>query len=182
MDIHKFRKLIEAYGTNSDVWPSDQKQSALAFLNQSHQDLTRVSALDNPDASSIIKEFELLDKVLDADIVDESPTLKLAILSKIHQADSVSYENNAIVSADTGVKNKQPEDKKPGLLNNLWDWLTPSPLGSFVIWRPAMAACIPLLAGVYLGTMVDPLTSDSLAEWEEDIYVMGLVPEFEEEE
>ena len=45
-----------------------------------------------------------------------------------------------------------------------------------------MAACIPILAGIYLGTMMDTSTDENLFEWEEDIYVMGLVSETTEEE
>ncbi len=45
-----------------------------------------------------------------------------------------------------------------------------------------MAACIPLLAGVYLGIVTETGSDDYLLEWEEDIYVMGLVSENEEQE
>ena len=50
------------------------------------------------------------------------------------------------------------------------------------VWLPAIAACIPLLAGVYLGSVVETGSDDQLSEWEEDIYVMGLVSENEEQE
>jgi hypothetical protein len=39
-----------------------------------------------------------------------------------------------------------------------------------------------LLAGVYLGSVVETGSDDQLFEWEEDIYVMGLVSENEEQE
>ena len=174
MNIQEFRQLIETYGTNSDVWPPDQKQEALALLQTGNRGAAAADAAAADaaaaDAAAVITEFEPLDKLLDADIVDDSPALKLSILNKIHHLEFSKVETS-------DFKNTNPD-----LLAKLWHWLAPSPNGLFFIWRPAMAACIPLLAGVYLGTIMDTSANETAFEWEEDIYVMGLVTEIEEEE
>lgn len=157
MNIQTFRKLIEAYGTNSKVWPSADKVDALNFLDV------------DPVAKSVVAEFRYLDQILNADVVTESPMLKVNILNQI--------ENSNTTSADS-----KSADSSTDFITIIWHWLASPSDDTFVIWRPAMAACIPILAGIYLGTMMDTSTDENLFEWEEDIYVMGLVSETTEEE
>ncbi len=57
MNIQRFRKLVEAYGTHSERWPEDDRQAALIFLET---DL---------DAIKIISDFKSLDDALNADVV-----------------------------------------------------------------------------------------------------------------
>mgnify|MGYP000011601597 FL=1 len=153
MNIQRFKELIEAYGTRSERWPEADRHAALIFLEADR------------DAVEIINELRRLDEALDADIVAQSTNLKADILHQI----SLTTVNHA-------------EKNRDDLFSKLWRWLGPYANGSFVIWRPAIAACIPLLAGVYLGSVVETGSDDQLFEWEEDIYVMGLVSENEEQE
>ena len=153
MNIQRFRELIEAYGTRSERWPEADRPAALIFLEADR------------DAIAITNELRRLDEALDADIVAQSTNLKADILHQI----SLTTVNRA-------------EQNQDDLFSTLWRWLGPYANGSFVIWRPAIAACIPLLAGVYLGSVVETGSDDQLFEWEEDIYVMGLVSENEEQE
>lgn len=153
MNIQRFKELIEAYGTRSERWPEADRPAALIFLEADR------------DAVEIINELRRLDEALDADIVAQSTNLKADILHQI----SLTTVNRA-------------EKNRNDLFSKLRHWLGPYPNGSFVIWRPAIAACIPLLAGVYLGSVVETGSDDQLFEWEEDIYVMGLVSENEEQE
>lgn len=172
MNIQKFRKLIEAYGTNSEAWPSADKVDALIFLDV------------DPVAKSVVAEFGQLDQILNADVVTESPTLKMNILKRIESSNAKSLDL-AIANA-TGFESTSPEststDSNTDLITRIWKWLASPSDDTFVIWRPAMAACIPLLAGIYLGAMMGTSTDENLLEWEEDIYVMGLVSETTEEE
>ncbi|MFT6437415.1 MAG: hypothetical protein ACJAVI_005489 [Candidatus Azotimanducaceae bacterium] len=157
MNIQKFRKLLGAYGTNSEVWPSADKETALRFLDV------------DPEAKSVVAEFRRLDEILNADVVTESSTLKMNILKQIQSSNITGSDST---SSDTDTD----------LIARIWNWLAPQSNGALVIWRPAMVACIPLLAGIYLGTMMDTSNDENLLEWEEDIYVMGLVSENTEEE
>jgi hypothetical protein len=157
MNIQKFRKLLGAYGTNSEVWPSADKETALRFLDV------------DPEAKSVVAEFRRLDEILNADVVTESSTLKMNILKQIQSSNITGSDST---SSDTDTD----------LIARIWNWLAPQSNGALVIWRPAMVACIPLLAGIYLGTMMDTNNDENLLEWEEDIYVMGLVSENTEEE
>lgn len=157
MNIQKFRKLLGAYGTNSEVWPSADKETALRFLDV------------DPEAKSVVAEFRRLDEILNADMVTESSTLKMNILKQIQSSNITGSDST---SSDTDTD----------LIARIWNWLAPQSNGALVIWRPAMVACIPLLAGIYLGTMMDTSNDENLREWEEDIYVMGLVSENTEEE
>jgi len=153
MNIQRFKELIEAYGTRSERWPEADRNAALIFLQ------------GDRDAIEIVKELRSLDEALDADLVAQPTNLKLDILNQI----SVTTVNRA-------------EKKQADLFSKLWYWLGPYANGSFVIWRPAIVACIPLLAGVYLGSVIDTGSDDYLLEWEEDIYVMGLISESEGQE
>lgn len=157
MNIQKFRKLLGAYGTNSEVWPSADKETALRFLDV------------DPEAKSVVAEFRRLDEILNADVVTESSTLKMNILKQIQSSNITGSDST---SSDTDTD----------LIARIWNWLAPQSNGALVIWRPAMVASIPLLAGIYLGTMMDTNNDENLLEWEEDIYVMGLVSENTEEE
>jgi hypothetical protein len=162
MNIQKFRKLIGAYGTNSEVWPSADKETALRFLDV------------DPEAKSVVAEFRRLDEILNADMVTESSTLKMNILKQI--------QSSNITGSDSTSSDSTRSDTDTDLIARIWKWLAPQSNGTLVIWRPAMVACIPLLAGIYLGTMMDTSNDENLLEWEEDIYVMGLVSENTEEE
>jgi hypothetical protein len=162
MNIQKFRKLIGAYGTNSEVWPSADKETALRFLDV------------DPEAKSVVAEFRRLDEILNADMVTESSTLKMNILKQI--------QSSNITGSDSTSSDSTSSDTDTDLIARIWKWLAPQSNGTLVIWRPAMVASIPLLAGIYLGTMMDTSNDENLLEWEEDIYVMGLVSENTEEE
>lgn len=162
MNIQKFRKLLGAYGTNSEVWPSADKETALRFLDV------------DPEAKSVVAEFRRLDEILNADMVTESSTLKMNILKQI--------QSSNITGSDSTSSDSTSSDTDTDLIARIWKWLAPQSNGTLVIWRPAMVACIPLLAGIYLGTMMDTNNDENLLEWEEDIYVMGLVSENTEEE
>jgi hypothetical protein len=162
MNIQKFRKLIGAYGTNSEVWPSADKETALRFLDV------------DPEAKSVVAEFRRLDEILNADMVTESSTLKMNILKQI--------QSSNITGSDSTSSDSTSSDTDTDLIARIWKWLAPQSNGTLVIWRPAMVASIPLLAGIYLGTMMDTSNDENLREWEEDIYVMGLVSENTEEE
>ena len=153
MNIQRFKKLIEAYGTGSERWPEADRHAALIFLDS------------NLDANEVIKEMRSLDEALDADLVTQPTNLKVDILSQISMTPNHSAR-------------KHGDD----LFAKLWHWLRPYVNGPFIIWRPAIASCFPLLAGIYLGTVMDIGSEDHLLEWEEDIYVMGLISENEEQE
>ena len=170
MDIQRFKCLIEAYGTNSAAWPVDEKKAALLILESDHR------------AKNIFMEFSQLDDVLNTDIVNEPIELKSKILGHISNSKPAISQ-----PSETATFKQLPQANEDGLLTGIKSWLTSFSndylnQGSLSIWRPAMAACIPLLAGVYLGTATGSSADDYLLEWEEDIYVMGLVHESEETE
>ena len=75
----------------------------------------------------------------------------------------------------------------PGWPERLLAWLTPDP-GRLnrSIWRPALAAALPLVIGMTLGaaqsgalvsnTVPEVVSTDSSTAWDEELHLLGLTP------
>ncbi len=144
MNLHRFSQLVEAYGARPENWPSDERQTAIDFLDSSEA------------AADLIKTGMLLDDQLDGYLLPESDlySLKKSILA------SVANKPASEVSAP-----------QIGLLDRLLDWLLP--LNPTHYWQPALAATLPLIVGAVLGMNIERVSVDANDSWEDEIQLMS---------
>jgi len=133
MNHSRLLQLINAYGTNSDRWPEEERSSALQQLAQ------------DSDAQQAINNLKSFDAVLDSYIVPPLTDLRRKILGNLHKS-----------WIDSGI-----------------EWLMPSfdELPAY-FWRPVLAASLPLITGLLLGSNL--FTVDIADSWEDEIELIAL--------
>ena len=99
----------------------------------------------SPAASDLLHEAQRLDRILDLYSIPEA--------------------SNDLMKK---VLNKLPA---PNLLDQFLKWLWPE--RKSLIWQPALAASLPLVCGILLGSFLTPLDPDYEFD-EEGMYVMGM--------
>jgi hypothetical protein len=107
---------------------------------------------DNNEASSILSEFQRLDGLL---VAMEAPQF-----------------------ADLGARiaNQELPQRQAGLMDRLLNWLLPEKAGSN-LWRPALAACLPLVVGVIVGNYSNfamDQSSQATQYWEDELAMISL--------
>jgi hypothetical protein len=109
-------------------------------------------ARENEEASNILSEFRRLDGMLAA---MEAP----------------QFADLAARIADQELPQRQP-----GLMDRLLNWLLPANAGSS-LWRPALAACLPLFVGVIVGNYSNfamEQSSQATQYWEDELAMISL--------
>lgn len=69
----RFKTLIEAYGTQAQRWPEDERQLAIAYLQL------------NPSAQRLVKEYQELDRLLDHHNIPSLTLIEKRVLSNTHR-------------------------------------------------------------------------------------------------
>ena len=118
-------------------------------LRQPCRDLLATST----EAQQLIARYRQLAQQLDQLLVPEFPCLESRVLSQ------------------------QLPRRKVALLDALLAWLLPeNPFGK-QLWRPAMAACLPLVFGILVGNYFSfgiNMEDDSFEYWEDELAMLSL--------
>jgi hypothetical protein len=123
MDLERFGRLVDAYGSDETAWPVGERDAAQQLL------------LAEPRARALQRAAQALDEELALFHVSPAPPLD-RVLAAI---------------------------PRPGRLERLLSWLVPAAPAQ--LWRPALAAMLPLALGVALGAGVPaPFATDG---WEQ---------------
>jgi len=133
MNHSRLLQLINAYGTNSDRWPEEERLAALQQLAQ------------DSEARQAIVNLKSFDAALDSYVAAPAPHLRNMILGNLRK----SWIDSCI------------------------EWFMPSfdeLLAYF--WRPVLAASLPLITGLLLGSSL--FTVDIADTWEDEIELIAL--------
>jgi len=150
MNKTEFDDLLANFGANLNLWPEAQRdaaKSALAIYPAWQTQFADEKRLD-----------DLLDKELDKEL-----DKKLAEL-----VDGYHIEPSAIARLEQQILKKTIYHKTA--LDKLLDWVSPA----HGIWKPALAACLPILVGASIGLSVDVGEQYSL---EDELTLTGLESE-----
>ncbi|MCB1647500.1 MAG: hypothetical protein KDI36_18705 [Pseudomonadales bacterium] len=79
----------------------------------------------------------------------------------------------AIADQSAGILARLPV-AEPALIERLTDWLIPERMSFATFFRPALAAALPLLAGIYLGPMINLTDTETVNYWDEEVYLLTL--------
>ena len=133
MNHTRLLQIINAYGTNSERWPEEERLAAVHQLEQDSK------------AQQAIVSLKSLDTALDSYVTAPAPHLRNKILGNLRK----SWVDSCI------------------------EWLMPSfdeLLAYF--WRPVLAASLPLITGLLLGSS---LFAVEIADtWEDEIELIAL--------
>lgn len=152
MNLDRFKQILDAYGTNPNRWPEEERESALVF------------STGNPQAYQLTLEYKMLDETLDSyDAPLPNPDMTSLITGKL----SGMLSNNK----DSG----NAED----WLDSVFGWLIPSADQiKLHIWRPVAAASFVFVVGISIGmnvgTATEADTNNIVYMWEEDAYGFAL--------
>lgn len=149
MTPERFKQIINAYGTRPRQWPLDERDAAQAFARDSHQ------------AQAWLAEHaaldDWLDQGLDQDTILPDAAIKARLLAALPP---------------------QPQVRQP-LPDRLIEWLLPGNLTAAALWRPALLAAMPLLAGiVFSGNLTTAINYDGRDDttWDDEVYLLSLTP------
>ena len=145
MNLQRFTTLVSAYGTKPQSWPAEERKAAEEFLKQ------------NPDAQNLLEAETFLDQKLDSFFSDEM---------------DVSDLRANIIRATINEKPVKKLTGRDGLLDRILDWLVP--LQPVQLWRPALAATLPLILGGLLGTNIETSQFEPGDYWEDELEIMAI--------
>ncbi|MDD9890297.1 MAG: hypothetical protein OXU66_01500 [Gammaproteobacteria bacterium] len=123
------------------------------------QDIESLLAEDES-AFSIFNEYALLEHRLDEIVVPEFPNLEQRVL------------------------NQELPARAQSITDQLLNWLIPTENLTMRLWRPAMAACLPLVFGIVLGNFYSFGVNseiDELDYWDDELALLAMsaIPESE---
>ncbi len=101
-----------------------------------------------------------------------------AILSEFNRLDGLLASMPAPQFADLGARIAAQDlpQRQPGLIDQFLSWLIPADGGSS-LWRPALAACLPLFVGVIVGNYSNFGIGESVQAtqyWEDELAMISL--------
>lgn len=108
---------------------------------------------DNAAARALLQEHQLLEQALSGIAVPDLPGLESRVLTQPLPA----------------------RVKSPG--ERLLDWLLPANLLGPHLWRPALAACLPLVFGILVGNYFSfgvAVESPGFDTWGDELYMLSL--------
>jgi hypothetical protein len=109
----------------------------------------------NPEAQSVKARFRPLDEALDRyEVHPDNERLRAAILARIDDRPAA-------------MRRRDP-------LDVIMRWLFPDVPDLRVLWRPALAASLPLLAGIIIGSTFTIDALDTTDSWDEEIQLLAL--------
>ena len=79
------------------------------------------------------------------------------------------------IGLEKRVLNQNLPPRQPLLIDNIVDWLVPVQLGA-QLWRPAIAACLPLVFGVLVGNFFSFGVSEpeiALEYWDDELALLS---------
>jgi len=109
----------------------------------------------NPEAQSVMTRFRPLDEALDRyEVHPDNDRLRAAILARIDDRPAATRRRDPL---DAIVR-----------------WLLPDGLDLRGLWRPALAASLPLLVGMIIGSTFTIDALDKTDSWDEEIQLLAL--------
>lgn len=150
MTLNELEELLNLCGSQPDDWPIDLRQSALLLISR------------NANAQSLLDQYDvaeqnlvsLLDQLASQEAIPEFPGLEASVMQQ--QLPKPSHTR----------------------LDQLLDWLLPrSGYSGLQFWRPAMAACLPLVFGMLLGNVFSfgiDANFESVENWDDELYLLSL--------
>lgn len=152
MSPERLRDLLDNYGSRESNWPSELRESMRAALDS----LERNNSLERWDSLEPGESLELRVALREARELDELLDSYAPPLAQLEQR----------------ILEALPQP----LLERLFSWLVPE-RGS-ELWRPALAAALPLLLGVTLGLNGLLSESDTGVDWAaQEQYLLALPAE-----
>lgn len=149
MNQDQFRELLDTYGAKEANWPEESRPGARALLER------------NEAATRLLRECQAFDDALDRYQVDID----------------VRDLAGRIMAAVPGPSRPGRTGKGTRLLDRILDWLMPADTSPRNLWRPAVAAALPLLLGVTIGSTVNMDGFDPIDSWQDEIYLLALASE-----
>lgn len=150
MTLDELEQLLNRYGSEPDNWPVDLRQSALLLISRSSHGQRLLDQLNDDES----KLDSLLDQLSIRQIIPEFPGLEARVMQQ-----------------------QLPEQSR-SLVDQLLGWLLPKPGNSgLTLWRPAMAACLPLLFGMLLSNVFSfgiDTNLDNVQNWDDEFYLLSL--------
>lgn len=147
MNQDQFRKLLDTYGASETNWPAESRPGARALLERDEA------------ASRLLREYRAFDDVLDRYQIDID----------------VGELTGRIMAAVPGPL--RPGQTRKSLPDRILDWLMPADTSPRNLWRPAVAASLPLLLGVAIGSAINFDDMDPTDSWQDEIYLLALASE-----
>lgn len=109
----------------------------------------------NRDAQSLMARFRPLDDALDRyEVRPDNIRLRAAILAR--------------------VDGLPPSTRPRNVLDAIIGWLLPDLHDSRALWRPVLAASLPLMAGIIIGSTFTIDALDTTDSWDEEIQLLAL--------
>ncbi len=150
MTLDDLEQLLDRYGSQPGSWPTELRQTALVLISRS----TDAQQLLDHYSDSEHKLDRLLDLLASQETVPEFPGLEVKVM---HQ--------------------QLPERSRP-LIDSLLDWLLPkSGFTGSKLWRPVVAACLPLLFGMLLSNVFSfgiDSNLNNIENWDDELYLLSL--------
>ncbi len=118
-----------------------------------HRDLCLTLLEQDLEAQQLLRQHQQLANALDQLVVPPMPGLAERIL------------------------NQPLPVRTPSWLDQTFDWLFPVKIFSTQIWRPALAACLPLVIGIVVGNYFSfgvIAESQGFEYWDDELYVLSL--------
>ncbi len=118
-----------------------------------HRDLCLTLLENDLEAQQLLRQHQQLANALDQLVVPPMPDLAERVLNQSLPA------------------------RIPSLLDRTLDWLLPAKLFSTQIWRPALAACLPLVMGIVVGNYFSfgvTAENQGFEYWDDELYVLSL--------
>jgi hypothetical protein len=109
-------------------------------------------ARDNSEAGDILSEFQRMDGLL------------------------ATMEAPKFAGLGARIADQDLPQRQAGLMDRLLNWLLPLEAGSS-LWRPALAACLPLFVGVIVGNYSNfamDQSSQATQYWEDELAMISL--------
>ncbi len=84
-------------------------------------------------------------------------------------------EAPVFLGLETRILNQNLPPRQQSVIDNIVDWLVPAQLGT-QLWRPAIAACLPLVFGVLVGNFFSFGVSEqelALEYWDDELALLS---------
>jgi hypothetical protein len=176
MDLTRFTRIIEAYGSQPARWPAAERTAARQFAaehNAARQLLDQHSQLDTYLQTDILATHEHLNlSRLEANL--------LAQVATIEQVPTIEQQTDNRSDIHRQAQDLEPRPRQAGLvaaLDHFIAWLLPTQQQPTIIWRPTLLAVLPLIAGLLIGSNLQLDNLDYTDTWEDEVYLLALVPD-----
>lgn len=180
MDLTRFTRIIEAYGSQPGHWPADERAAASRF------------AAAHSTARQLLEQHSGLDKYLHTQTLAAGEELNLSrleatLLAQVATIEQLANINQQASNNSATAPTAQARRPRPalaglvallaGTLDHFIAWLLPAQPQPAFIWRPALLAALPLIAGLLIGGNLQLDELDYTDTWEDEVTLLALVPD-----